>query len=592
MENVWDLTILEENFEEKRKEIEIKSGTFVKKWEGNSEYLEKAGILREALDEYEKLENSYLKGGDEYYFCWLNLQLDESNPELKARYNKAEEFKKEIENKLRFFLLKISKISEEKQKEFLEDEGLKKYRNFLKRLFCEGRYLLSEKEERIINIKNSGAYSFWVNMVSGFLSKEEGFVFDENLKENKKSFSEIRSLMESENKKVRNKAISVFNEIVEKYEDIAENELNAVLENKKVNDKLRGFERPDKSRHLEDDIETEIVDSLIETVSKKGFKISKKFYILKAKLLGLKEFIYSERNILYGKIAKEFDYENSKKLINKVFMNMDKKFSDIFISFIEKNQIDVFPRKGKRDGAFCVDLLKRQPVFVMLNHTNKIKDVLTFAHEMGHAIHKEFMKEKNNSLNIGTPKSTAEVASTFMEDFILQELLKGVDEEEKLILMMQKLQDDVQTIMRQIACYKFEQELHYEFRMKGYLSKKEIGNIFKKHMKNYLGKIFEDGKDLENGWIYWPHIRTYFYNYSYASGLLISKTLQNLVKENTQNMEKVKKFFYSGTLDSPKNIFKKIGIDISNKEFWIKGLDEVEDLLNKTEELAKKLNKI
>jgi len=592
MGNGWNLERLEGNFEIKRKEIEVVSDKFANKWKDNLEYLKNSKILREALDEYEKLAESYLEGGDEYYLYWLKLQLDESNPKLKAKYNKAEEFKKNIEDKIRFFILNVSKISKEKQKEFLESEELREYRHFLENLFLEGKYLLCEKEEKIMNLKSSGAYSFWVDMLSGFLSKEEGFVFDENLMEVKKSFSEIRSLTENKNKKVRDKAINVFNKIIEKYEDVAENELNAVLENKRVNDKLRGFERPDKSRHLEDDIETEIVDALIESVTERGFEISRKFYTLKASLLNLKKFTYSERNIEYGEISKEFDYENSQKLIAKIFSGLDKRFSEILSYFIEKDQIDVFAKKGKRDGAFCVDMLKNQPVFVMLNHTNRLKDVLTFAHEMGHAIHKEFMKEKNNSLNIGTPKSTAEVASTFMEDFILQELLKDVNEEEKLILMIQKLQDDVQTIMRQVACYKFEQELHKEFRKEGYLSKKHIGKLFTKNMKSYLGEIFKDGKDMKNGWIYWPHIRSYFYNYSYASGLLISKALQKMVKYNAENIEKVKEFFYSGTSDSPKNIFNKIDIDISNKEFWKRGLEEIEDLLNETEELAKKLGKI
>lgn len=592
MKTEWDLNPLKGNFEGKRKEIKERVDNFIERWKNNPTYLNNPQTLKEALDEYEKLTESYLEGGDEWYYFWLKRQLDESNPELKAKFNKIDSFKKKIENELNFFEINLSKISKQKQEEFLRSDMFKDYKHFLELIFIKGKYLLSEKEEKIMNLKSSSAYNFWVDMLSGFLSKEEAIVFDENLKETKKSFSEIRSLMDNSKSPTREKASKVFNEIIEKYEDIAENELNAVLENKKVNDELRGFERADKSRHIGDDIETDIIDSLIDGVSSKGFEISKRFYKLKAKLLGFKKFTYSERNLEYGEISKKINYENSVKLIKKAFLNLDKRFYDILEKFLENNHIDVFPKKGKRDGAFCVHSLKRQPVFVMLNHTDRLKNILTFAHEMGHAIHFEFMKEKNNSLNIGAPKSTAEVASTFMENFVLRELLEEANDEERLVLMTQKLQDDVQTIMRQVACYKFEQELHKQFREKGYLSKKEIGELFSKEMKKYLGDIFEDGKDTENGWVYWSHIREYFYNYSYASGLLISKALQKMVEENKNSIEKIKGFFYSGISDSPKNIFKKIGIDITNKEFWIKGLNEIENLLNETERLAKKLEKI
>jgi oligoendopeptidase F len=138
----------------------------------------------------------------------------------------------------------------------------------------------------------------------------------------------------------------------------------------------------------------------------------------------------------------------------------------------------------------------------------------------------------------------------------------------------------------------FEQELHKKFREKGYLSKKEIGELFAKHMSNYLGDVFKKDEEMEAGWIYWPHIREYFYNYSYASGLLISKAMQGMVKKDKTSIKKVKEFLSSGTSKSPKDIFAEMEIDIAKKDFWDKGLNEIENLLNETEKLAKKLGKI
>ena len=221
-----------------------------------------------------------------------------------------------------------------------------------------------------------------------------------------------------------------------------------------------------------------------------------------------------------------------------------------------------------------------------------MSDVLTLSHELGHGINNELIREKQNALNFGTPTSTAEVASTFMEDFVLQDLLNQADDELRLAIMMKKLNDDVSTIFRQVACYKYEQELHQQFRQKGYLSKKEIGILFQKHMTSYMGDFVEQSPGSENWWVYWDHIRSFFYVYSYASGLLISKSLQNSVKVNPKFIEKVKKFLSAGLSDSPKNILKKLGVDITDKSFWNRGLTEVENLLQEATKLAMKLKKI
>jgi oligoendopeptidase F len=179
-----------------------------------------------------------------------------------------------------------------------------------------------------------------------------------------------------------------------------------------------------------------------------------------------------------------------------------------------------------------------------------------------------------------------------MEDFVLDEIMHASDDALRLSIMMQKLNDDVSSIFRQVACYCFEQELHRAFRKKGYLSKEEIGKLFRRHMAAYMGNDVLQSEGSENWWVYWNHIRYFFYVYSYASGLLISKSLQNSVKQDPVFIHQVKEFLSAGLSDSPKNIFGRLGIDISDKRFWDKGLDEVENLLDETEQLAKKLGKI
>lgn len=597
----WDYSHLlksedEEEIEKARGKVKTQIDSFIVKWKNNPRYQEEPSILKEALDDYEKIKAGTASGDDgagtaEAYYFWLKTQIDQNDSQLKARYNKATDFANKCANDLRFFTLNISKIPFSEQKKFLENNELKKYKHFLARLFAEAKHVLSENEEKIMNLKAKAAHENWTKMVSGFLAKEEREILMEGGKKELKNFSEISSLIRNTNKKVRDEAAKALNEILAKNCEVAEAEINSIFENKKVNDELRIFTRPDASRHLSDDIKSEIVDSLVSAVSEK-FEIANKYYELKAKLFGLKKLEYHERNIPYGKIEKKYPYEESIDLIYKVFLALDKEFADIFQGFVKEGRIDVFPKKGKRSGAFCSDNLLFQPTYIMLNHTDELNDVLTIAHEIGHGINSEMMKKKQSALTFGTVLSTAEVASTFMEDFVLEELMKGADEELKLSLMIAKLNDDVNTIIRQVACYNFEKELHSAFRIKGYLPKEEIGKIFQKNMRAYMGESIEQSPGSENWWVSWWHIRSFFYVYSYASGLLISKAMQKKVKENPAFIEKVKEFLSAGTSDSPENIFKNLGIDINQKEFWLHGLSEVEYLLNETEQLAKKLGKI
>ncbi len=595
-QTVWDLKPLFANdndprMEKRRTIVGQKSYEFINAWKDRADYLVDPEVLRQALDHYEEWKRGYGADGDEGYYFWLRTQQDQNNPKLKAKYNKIEEFGKRIENDSQFFHLRIARINPEHQKKFLGHGSLGKYRHFLERIFAEARYHLSEPEEKIMNLKSATSYSNWTKMTAGFLSREERTVVLENGKRRVRPFSEIVGLMNSKRKPVRNAAAEAFNGILSKHVDVAEAEINSVLQNKKVDDELRGTPRPDALRHLSDDIESEVVDSLIESVAIR-FDISRRYYALKAKLLKAGKLKYHERNVEYGEVAKRYPYAKAVNLVYIVMAKLDPEFADIFGRFIKNGQIDAYPKKGKDSGAFCIHHLITQPTYILLNHTGKLHDVLTIAHELGHGINNELIRKKQHALDFGTPTSTAEVASTFMEDFVLEEVLHAADEEQRLAIMMQKLNDDVSSIFRQVACYRFEQELHRAYGEKGYLSKEEIGTLFRKHMAAYMGDAVEQSAGSENWWVYWSHIRYFFYVYSYASGLLISKSLQHSVRKDPAFIAKVKEFLSAGLSDSPKNIFTKLGINITDISFWNRGLNEVERLLNETEKLAEELGKI
>ncbi|MFA6251812.1 MAG: M3 family oligoendopeptidase [Candidatus Paceibacterota bacterium] len=596
LKTTWDLSPLfnddnDKNIEKEREKVKEATAKFVQKWKDRIDYLGNAGLLKEALDDYEEWEKFFGSNCKEVYYFHCRIAQDQANTSVRAKSNQASDVALKIQNEIEFFPLSLGKISTENQEKFLNDKTLSEYNNFLKNIFLQAKHFLSEKEERIMNLKSQTSYGNWAVMTATFLSKEEKEILGEDRKKSKKSFEEIMTLISSKKKEIRDGAAIALNEIFEKFAEVAEHEINSILQDKKINDELRDFARPDSARHISDGIESEVVDCLIDSVSKRN-DISVRFYNLKANLFKVPKLKYHERNVEYGEIDKKYSYEEAIELASEVFQQLDPEFNEILMSFIENRQIDVYPKKGKHNGAFCSHALITQPTYILLNFTSELNDVLTIAHEVGHGINNELMKKKQNALNFDSSLAIAEVASTFMEDFVLDKILEKADDELKLTILISKIGGDISTIQRQVACYKFEKDLHSNFREKGYLSKEEIGKLFIKNMSAYMGDSVEQSDGSQNWWVYWSHIRSPFYVYSYASGLLIAQSLQGLVKKDKKFIEKVKDILSAGLSDSPKNIFAKAGIDIAKKEFWEEGLNEIDKRLDEVERLAKKLGKI
>ncbi|MFA7201825.1 MAG: M3 family oligoendopeptidase [Candidatus Paceibacterota bacterium] len=593
--NTWDLRRLaisatDPKIKRERTHIDKKITTFIEEWGPRVDQLSNPKTLRTALDAYEFIRATHGTEGDSGYYFWLRGKQDQTNTIIKAHKNEWEEFATKQENRLMFFTHAIAHISPKKQASLLISPLLKPYKHFLEKLWTGARYLLSEPEEKLNDLLMGPAHGDWIDLTATLIAKSERVVYDADNKKKKLSFSQILSLLSNHKKQIRDVAGKAINEIVYQYLDIAEAELNAILKRKKILDEIRGFKRPDQSRYMGDDVDINTIDVLLKTVSQNN-EVARKFYKLKAKLLGKKQLAYHERNIEIATKDIKYSFTKSISLVTDVLEKLNPQFGTIIDAFVSKHCIDVYPTTGKSGGAFCVHMNKSQPVYILLNHTNKLQDVLTLAHELGHGINNEYMR-KQNGLNYNTTLATAEVASTFMEDFVFERLIQNVSEKTMLELIMKKLDNDIATIFRQVACVQFEQELHDTYNKTGYVSKEVIGKLFSKHMSAYMGAAIEQSPGSQNWWVHWSHIRRFFYNYSYAHGLLISKALQARVRNDHTYITQIEQFLSAGTSQSPHKIFSSMGIDTSNPEFWKSGVHEVTRLLNKATALAKKLGKI
>ncbi|KUK77174.1 MAG: Oligoendopeptidase F [candidate division WS6 bacterium 34_10] len=575
----WNLKLLYKDIDDPQIKKDIQASEeainkFVHRWKKNEKYLVDSKVLREALDEYEYLNSEHGILTKPYYFTLLSKELDLNNKELKARLNKLSNKATKLGNELQFFGIKLSKISKKKQDEFVNSKELKEYKHYLEMLFANAKYILSDNEEKVFSLTAKPSFSNWVNMIEELLSKQILNVLDEELNSKKISYNEASKYLTSVKKEVRNKAAEEFNRINKEYIEIAEYEMNSILESKQVSDEYRGMERADLGRHLSTDMDSEVVDSLVGVVTE-NFDISKEYYKKKAKLLEQETIGYHERNVPISKIDKEYEFEEGLDIVKDVFYSIDKEFGDILTSFIDNGQVDAFPKANKSGGAYCIHINRNLPTYILLNYNSKVNDVLTIAHESGHGIHSELVS-KQNALNDDYSLALAEVASTFFEDFTLEEIIKRTDDKELIeSLRFESMNDSVNTIFRQVAFYNFEKELHSKFREKGYLSHEEISDIFVKHMTAYLGDAVDVDDGMRYGWIYVSHFRRFFYVYTYASGLLISKYLQSEVRENREFVEKFKDFLKAGSSKSPKDIFMDMGVDITDREFWEKGVKSI-----------------
>lgn len=582
MKTNWNLTLLykshtDPSIEKDVKKCEKLHEDFAKKYQ-NTKFTKDENSLFNALTDYEKLAGDASGSRAILYFHYTK-DLNAEDKKAEAEINKMSDRLTKASNKIIFFELTLGKISVDKQKRFLKSSKLSHFKYFLEKIFDQAKYTLSEPEEKIMSLKSLPAHAMWKNSQDKLLSKQT-IIWRKREIPITEAFSMIPTL-----KTADRRALHVL--VMEKLRsisDFAEAEINAVYTDKKVNDELRGFKNPYDATLLSHETEESMVNALQKAVSH-NFSVSHKFYNLKAKILKLKRLSYADRGAGIGKTHKEISFEQGLRIVGDAFGALDKDFKNILDEYLIQGQIDVYPKKGKTGGAYCSSAID-MPTFILLNHISEMRSVTTLAHEMGHGIHAEYSKDQK-PLYQGHSTAVAEVASTFFEQVVFDNIFPTLSPKEQVIALHDKINDEVSTIFRQIACFNFEKELHQHIREKGALSKEEIGGLLNTHMKSYLGPIFD--LKTEDGYFFvnWSHIRNFFYVYSYSFGNLVSKALYRNYKKDPQYLHNIKTFLSAGCSKSPKDIFGDIGIDTSDPKFWMQGIKSIEEDIKRLEKLVK-----
>lgn len=577
----WDFRDLfsspnDPKIEKETKAFEEACEEFEKKYKNETGYLANSRLLKKAMVDYEKLLMKTSTSKAAWYYSMI-LSVDNENHKVRSALSILENRLTQAKNRVIFFELQIGKIDQNTQKEFLSSPELTDYQYFLKKKFDTAKYYLGEAEEKILSLKSQPSYSMWVDA-----SEKELSCRTVKWKGKELPLSKAVGMVTTLPMKERYKLREIINHKLKEFPALNEAEINAIVMNKKIDDELRGATKPYELTVVGYQNDLKTVEALVESVTK-AFHISHRFYKLKAKLLKVKKLRIADTAVGIGKTDMKIPLGLTIDTVNDAFGEADLRFSQIFERLWKEGRVDAYPRKGKRGGAFCSSGYE-VPTSIMLNHLDNFDSLMTLAHEAGHAIHAELSKSQG-VLYQGHTISVAEVASTFFENLAFEKVFNRLSEKDKKIALFDRIQDDMSTIFRQIAFFNFENEMHLTIREKGSLTHEELAKLFSKHLRSYIGNAMDITDDDGYTYTYIPHIRSFFYVYSYAYGQLISKALYRKYTEDKGFIEKVIEFLKAGESKSPYQIFKDIGIDTSKPEFFREGLLQIEANLKRLENM-------
>ncbi len=360
---------------------------------------------------------------------------------------------------------------------------------------------------------------------------------------------------------------------------------NTLAKEKEIEDRWRKMPTPQTGRHLSNHVEAEVVEALRNAVVAAYPRLSHRYYALKAKWMGLDRMQVWDRNApLPMESNKTVDWDEATETVMTAYAGFDPKMAEIARPFFTDGWIDAAVKPGKAPGAFAHPTVTPVHPYVMLNYLGKPRDVMTLAHELGHGVHQVLAAEQGELLS-STPLTLAETASVFGEMLTFQKLLDGAQtKQERKILLAGKVEDMINTVVRQIAFYDFECKLHAA-RAEGELTPDDINALWMSVQAESLGPVFDFADGYETFWSYIPHfVHSPFYVYAYAFGDGLVNALYAVYVEGYADFRtKYFDMLRAGGSKHHKELLAPFGLDASDPTFWNKGLSMIEGFIDELE---------
>jgi oligoendopeptidase F len=575
LKNLFYKSLTDPKIEEVVAEVEKQYRQFAKKYKTLSYVTTDAALIKSLID-YKKLQDNEL----DKVFVYLFLLKEKDAKDAKAEQvlNQLQQRVTGFGNETVFYTLAIGKLDKARQKKILNNSIFIEYRKLLTDIFESAKHTLTEAEEKILSLKSMTSRSLWIGGTEKILGNA---VIEVSGKEESLNGAMMEMLDAPSNR--RHALAKAINTKLQELGPIAENEITALVLDKKINDELRGYKTVVSATTQSFDSTEKTLEVLTDVVTTKGYALSKKYYNLKKKLYGKKvDFIDRDD---YPERMPDLPYKDAVTICRDAFFKFNPLYGQIFDEMLIGGHLDVYPQMGKGGGAFCISSTNT-PTLIMLNHSSDFGSLRTLAHEMGHAVHAYRSKEQS-VLYQDHSTLTAETASTFFEAVVAHELMTQLTDSQKKIYLNALISDKIGTMIMCIARYSAELEIHETVRAAGAITWQEMSAILAKHFRSYCGSAINvqdhDGLSV----IAKTHYRRNFYQYSYSFGVIGSSIMFKRCLDNEDYKSKIDDFLVAGEKDTVENIFKSIGINMTKPETLLEGLQLLEDEIKLLEKLSK-----
>ena len=535
--------------------------------------------LLKAIIELEKID---IKMDKIMSYAHLLVAEDGNNEKNKIFYQKMQEKITSIASSLVFFSIQINQISDHNLNKLFSNRSLGVYKNWILNLRKFKPYQLDIKTEKLLQEKSITSRSAWVRLFDDTIASLK-FPF----KGKELSSAEIFNYLSDKKELNRKNSAKVVSKVLKSNIRVFATITNTLAKDKSINDNWRGLPNPVSSRNLSNVVEDEVVNALSDTVIENYSRVSHRYYKLKAKWLKKKHLMYWDRNApIPFQSQSTFSWKEAKDIVINAYNDFDIRAGSIVEKFFDNSWIHAPVTTGKSPGAFAASTIPSVHPYILVNYQGKARDVATLAHELGHGIHQYLAGKKQTYFNTSTPLTLAETASVFGEMLTFKSILKTTfKKNERKGLIANKVEDMINTVVRQIAFYEFEKQIH-EKRKINELSVEEINSIWMEVQKNSLGPSIKFEDDYKYFWSYIPHfIHSPFYVYAYAFGDCLVNSLYSVYETNSFKFEdKYINLLESGGNNSYDQLLKPFGLNPKNKNFWHKGIKVIEGFIDQLED--------
>jgi oligoendopeptidase F len=534
--------------------------------------------LAEAVKRYEALDDLL---GRLMSYAGLLHAGDTVDPARAKFYADVQERVTAASTHLLFFTLELNRLDDAKLEAAMQDGALAHYRPWIEDIRKEKPYQLEDRVEQLFHEKSVTGYSAWTRLFDESIASLRFKVRSKSL-----AIEPTLNLLQDPRPATRKAAAQAlaktFSENLRTFGLIT----NVLAKDKEISDRWRGFADVADARHLSNRVEPEVVQALVQAVRAAYPRLSHRYYALKARWFGKKRLPHWDRNAPLPEVAsRTIDWSEAQATVLDAYGAFSPKMAAIAERFFKDRWIDAPVRPGKAPGAFSHPTVPSAHPYVLLNYQGRPRDVMTLAHELGHGVH-QVLAAPQGPLMAPTPLTLAETASVFGEMLTFKKLLAKADRKQRKTMLAAKVEDMINTVVRQIAFYTFERKVHTE-RRSGEVTVERLNALWLEVQRESLGEAIELKPGYETFWAYISHfVHSPFYVYAYAFGDCLVNSLYAVYEKAAEGFaERYLEMLAAGGTKHHSELLAPFGLDARDPAFWQGGLGVIERMIEELEEL-------